>query len=729
MSTSRKHNNKYGSVFTLMKIFIIILALFITGGCILFFYYVKDTPTITSSQLHGEGSSKLYTTDGKFYMSLGLDKNRYTPISEIPQSMRDAVISIEDKRFYKEKIGLDPIRITSSTLKNIKNRAVVEGGSTITQQLIKLTLFSTKTSDRTMKRKAQEAWLAVQVSNKYSKDKILEYYLNKVYMNYNIYGVGTAAKYFYNKKLKDLNLSQTALLAGMINAPSTYDPYIFPKAATYRRNLVLKAMLNNKKITQQEYSQAIKENVQDGLIRIKNDDLSQRRKMDDPYLKEVINEVHRLGYDPYKDKLKITINMDSAAQKQLYELANNKVKFSSDKMQVGATVLDPNNGHVLAILGGRKLPNIQLGLNRAVQTDRSSGSSIKPILDYAPALEYKGWSSAQILADTPYIYRGSNTQLYNWDNAYWGNITMRQALTQSRNVPAIRALEAVGMDKATKFVKNMDIDIPKDQGLSVGIGANVSTAQLAGAYGALATEGIYYQPKFISKIETADGTVQNYNSSGKRVMKQSTAYMITDMLKDVINNGTGKSVKLKGLYQAGKTGTVKYSEDELTKYPSYANTPKDSWFVGYTKEYVISIWTGYDRLSDGKINSDGELSAQNLYKSMMKYMMANKRSTDWIKPRSVITKNVNGTREVFLKGNSTSPGSIKSNHSQKVIKKRPQQFVKNIQPNIQEDKDISNEKSVNNQSNSNTDTNSSSQTQNSQTDQEIIYYYYYEPEN
>ena len=664
--TRYHHQSKAGKI--IKRIFawsFTLIMLGVISGVGLFAYYAKEAPIVTQTKLQSEGSSALYTSDGKLLLTLGAERRNYLHSDKIPQRMKDAVISVEDKRFYKEPLGLDPIRIAGSLLANIKGHDISAGGSGITQQLIKLSVFSTDTSQRTLRRKAQEAWLAMQISRQYSKEQILEFYINKVYMGYNTFGLGTAASYYFGKSPSKLDLAQTALLAGMLNAPIKFDPYLYPQNAQYRRDIVLYAMLKNNKITNQEYQQAIKEPVQTGLRpRHSNNDHSERRKIDDPYIKEVVNEAQEKGFDPYNSNLKITVNIDQKAQNELYELANsNKIPFTNDKMQVGATVVDPANGHVVAIVGGRHLPNLALGYNRAVQTGRSTGSSIKPILDYAPAIEYKNWSTAQILSDTPYIYSGTNIQLFDWDNRYLGPVTMRYALEQSRNVPAVRTLEDVGFSKGIKFAKKMGINIEKKQGLSAAIGANASSLQMAGAYGALANDGVYHKPQFISKIETPDGIVRNYDTSGERVMKSSTAYMITDMLKGVITRGSGMQAKIKNLHQAGKTGTVKYSDAEINKYPSYRGTPKDSWFAGYTPKYSIAVWTGYDTLSDGKISGQGENAAQLLYKNMMTYLMKNKGNPDWHKPDTVVSqKYLSGTavtNELYVKGHVPKPPKIK----------------------------------------------------------------------
>ena len=645
---------------TFLGVFLILVA-----GIGLFAFYAKDAPNISRADLESGGSSGLYNTNGKFIMSLGTEKRLYVKDSKDLQLLKDAIVSVEDKRFYRDKLGIDPIRIAGSMLTNAKSKSISAGGSTITQQLVKLTKFSTAASQRTLRRKAQEAWLAMRVQREYSHDEILEFYINKVYMNYGNTGIGTAANFYYGKKIGDLDLAQTAMLAGIPNRPTVYNPYTYPEYAKYRRNIVLKAMLNNKKISQEQYDEARKESIKKGLKPHNQRKQSNLRKINDPYIKEAIAEVRAKGFDPFRDNLKITINMDQKAQKKLYQLANNgQVPFTNDKMQIGASVVDPSNGHVVAILGGRHLPSsVQLGLDRAVQTTRSTGSSIKPVLDYGPAIEYLNWSTAKMLDDSKYVYPGTNVQLYDWDNKYDGMMTMRHALEQSRNVPAVKTLREVGVKRAAKFAGKMDINVPKDSGLSVAIGANASSLQMAGAFSAFATMGIYHKPQFVSKIETPDGLTRNYDSEGIRVMSKSTAYMITDMLKGVIKRGSGTNAQIRGLHQAGKTGSVKYSEQDLARYPAYAATPKDSWFVGYTPSYSIGVWTGYDNLKDGTISGIGQQSAQLFYKNMMTYLMRNKENVDWQKPDSVIrakiARNSNppevsstGEWQLFVRGHS-----------------------------------------------------------------------------
>ncbi|TDM96665.1 penicillin-binding protein [Lactobacillus crispatus] len=721
-SQRTKHHPILNTFFQLFKWGFVLFGLVFLLGVGVFAYYASKAPNVTQRQLASGGSSTLYTNDGHVLLTLGQEKRYYLKYDEIPQTLKDAVVSIEDKRFWNEGLGIDPIRIVGSTVANIKGHDISAGGSSITQQLVKLSVFSTNASDRTLKRKAQEAWIAMHISRQYSREQILEYYINKVYMNYSLYGIGTASKYYYGKSPDKLDLAQTALLAGMPNAPTFYDPYTSPARARYRRNLVLQAMLSNGKITQAQYDRASTENVQSGLI-YKHDTQSHLRKVDDPYIKEVVDEVRAKGYDPYNDNLRITVNINQKAQNKLYELANdNKIPFTDNKMQVGATVVDPNNGHVIAIIGGRHLPDVQLGLDRAVQTSRSTGSSIKPVLDYAPAIQYKHWSTAQILSDTPYIYRGTHIQLYDWDNRYYGNMTMRYALEQSRNVPAVRTLESVGILRASKFAKQMGVNVDVNMGLSVGIGANASSLQMAGAYSAFADNGIYHKPQFISKIETVTGDIRNYDTAGKRVMDESTAYMITDMLKGVITRGSGTKARIDDLIQAGKTGTVKYSDGEIKKHPSYEGTPKDSWFVGYTRSYVMSVWTGYDNLADGKIAGRGQDAAAIYYREMMSYLMNDKANIDWVKPSSVIVRKYATGDELYQEGHAPSESSV--NHRN--VNRIPRTIIRRYQrtPGYNFNQNQKNN-SQGEQSNNQGNISNNNQRTTDRNNQPVRYYYYY----
>ncbi len=387
------------------------MLLIFIAGVGLFSWYAKDAPEVTQAKLESGGSSTIYDRSGNEITTLGLENRDYVKASEIPQQLKDAVVSIEDRRFYDEKLGIDPVRILGAAFNNMTGTGDgLQGGSTLTQQLIKLSVFSTKSSDQTLRRKAQEAWLAMQVQQKYSKDQILEYYINKVFMNYGQYGMSTGAKFYFNKSLKDLSLAQTAFIAGLPQSPAGYDPYEYPQKATQRRNAVIDAMLRDKKITAAAAKQAKATPITDGLQpKQQQTNTTTNDKVIDSYLTQVIAEVKKkTGLNPYTDNLDIYTNIDMSAQKRLYDIVNTDdyVSFPDDAFQTGVTMTDPDNGQVLAQIGGRKTGDVRLAYNRAAQNTRSNGSTMKPLMDYGPAIEYLNYSTYEQMTDEPYSILG-----------------------------------------------------------------------------------------------------------------------------------------------------------------------------------------------------------------------------------------------------------------------------------------------------------------------------------
>ncbi|MBQ0836171.1 penicillin-binding protein [Lactiplantibacillus pentosus] len=656
------------------RIFLSLVGLFVVGvlaGLCLFFYYAQTSPTITESDLKGTSAVKIYGKDDNYITNLGTSNLQYVKSSNIPTTLKNAVVSIEDRRFYKHH-GVDYYRILGAAVGNLKGSSLgMQGGSTLTMQLVKLAVFSTDTSDRNLKVKAQEAWLALNLEKHYSKSQILEFYINKVYMGNGIYGMGTAAKYYYNKSLKDLSLSQLALLAGMPQSPTYYDPTTYPSYATSRRNLVLEAMYDNKVITKSQETAAKKVSVKTGLSSAGRAGLtthSKTNKILDAYLNQVRQDLLKKGYK-LTDGEKVYTNLDMDAQKRLYEIANTSkyVTYPNNgkqTFQLGVSVVDSYTGKISAMIGGRKIGNVVYGTNRAVQTDRSNASTMKPILDYGPAIEYLNWPTYKSLSDTKYKYPGTNISVHDFDNNYLGNMTMREALVQSRNIPAVRTLQAVGKTRAQTFAKGIGINL-KTVNYANAIGAGVSTLQVAGAYAAFADGGVYHKPYYIRKVTTADGKTTSYTSNGKRAMKKSTAYMITDMLKGVINSSTGTATtaKISGVYQAGKTGTDDYDSKYKNSVPS--NAVVDSWMAGYTKNYSVAVWTGYDKATEagGYLDSSNEKISQQIYRAMMSYLQQYSPNSDWTKPSTVGTTKRNGIEELYVVGHLFSSSEASSGTS------------------------------------------------------------------
>lgn len=620
------------------------LLLFVLGALI-FGYYAMKAPTLSEKDLVTTTSSKIYDNKNNLIADLGAEKRINVTANEIPTDLVNAIIAIEDHRFFNHR-GVDIVRIGGSFLHNLHGGS--QGGSTLTQQLIKLTYFSTSASDRTLSRKIQEAWLATQLEKKATKQEILTYYVNKVFMANGNYGMQTAAKSYYGKDLKDLSLPQVALLAGMPQAPNQYDPYSHPEAAQQRRNLVLKEMLDMKSISNKQYEAAVNTPVTDGLQSLSSS--SSYPAYMDNYLKEVIEQVEEeTGYNLLTTGMDVYTNVDTEAQKKLWDIYNTDeyVNYPDDELQVASTVIDVNNGKVIAQLGSRhQSSNVSFGTNQAVETNRDWGSTMKPITDYAPALEHEEYTStAATITDAPYNFPHSSTPFYNWDRSYYGSITMTYAIQQSRNVPAVKALEKVGLKKAKKFLNGLGIDYP-EMVYANAISSNTSDSsnkygasseKMAAAYAAFANGGTYYKPKYVSRVVFSDGTTKEFDSEGTRAMKATTAYMMTDMMKTVLMSGTGTNAAISGIYQAGKTGTSNYSDNELnklTKNSSYSSiVMPDESFVGYTPEYAMAVWTGYsNRLTP--VLDNGIQVATDVYRQMMLYLANNNNSghTDWTQP-------------------------------------------------------------------------------------------------
>ena len=650
---SERHNNndnQQRNVGGLIKKILLwvagIVVLLMVASAALFFYYASSAPKISRSDLTSQSITTIYDDQNRVISRLGAQKREYAKDNQIPKQLKNAVVSIEDRRFYKHH-GVDTIRILGAATSNVFGRSAgMQGGSTLTQQLVKLSVFSTAASDRTLKRKAQEAWLAINVEQHFSKSQILDFYINKVYMGNGIYGMQTAAQYYYGKDLKDLDLSQLALLAGMPQSPTYYNPLVSnTKYATQRRNEVLNAMVRSNYITQA--SESVTAGLDPDHGNISGSGTAVDSKVVDPYVKQVLADLQAQGYNPYSDGLKVHTNLDLDAQQHLYDAANKNVQFQNDKMQAGVAVTDPHNGQIIAMLGGRHTGNVVYGLNRAVQSNRSSGSTAKPLMDYGPAIEYLQWPTFKSIADTRFVFPGTNTVLHDFDKKYKGNMTMREALVQSRNVPAIRALQAVGIKRATSFLDGLGISQKQPYTLQNGIALYISPLQVSAAYAAFANGGTYYKPYYISSITTQDGSVKQFNPKGKRAMNKATAYMITDMLKGVFTDSQGSATdaRLDGVNQAGKTGTTNYPGN------SSQSGVMDSWMAGYTKNYSIAVWTGYDHPLEpgGSISEQYVKSAQLLYKDLMQYLDSQNHASDWTMPDTVEAVRVKGKRQLVIR--------------------------------------------------------------------------------
>lgn len=610
-------------------------------------YYISSAPALTEEALTATTSSKIYDKDGGLIADLGAEKRSNAKTQEIPTDLVNAIVAIEDQRFFNHR-GVDVIRIAGAFLNNLTSGGL-QGGSTLDQQFIKLTYFSTSTEDQTLKRKIQEAWLAMQLERRNTKQEILTYYVNKVYMSNGNYGMKTAASAYYGKELKDLSIAQAALLAGMPQAPNQYDPYTQPEAAQRRRDIVLGEMLDEKYITKEQYETAIATPVTDGLQPLKN--TAAYPLYMDNYLKEVIEEVEeKTGYNLLTTGMSVYTNVDSAAQQQLWNIYNTDefVYYPDNIFQVASTIVDVSNGKVIAQLGARnQATNVSFGVNQAVETNRDFGSTMKPITDYAPALKNGVYTStADTIVDGPYNYPGTNTPVYNYERGYFGSMTVKSAIQYSRNIPAIKALEATGLDKALEYLNSIGIDYPELL-YSNAISSNTtvsdqkygaSSEKMAAAYAVFANGGTYYKPQYVNKVVFTDNTTKEFAPEGKQVLSPEIAYMMTDMMKSVLTYGVGANAAVSGVPIAGKTGTSNYADNELAAVlasnpaaSSSSMAAPDHNFVGYSTKYAMAVWTGYSNRNT-PILDNGNLVATDVFRSMMTYLNPVETALDWEMP-------------------------------------------------------------------------------------------------
>lgn len=659
---NKKKKKSFGSIFLKVILGLVFIGcILFLGGVGLFWSYASNAPELDEKRLESPNSSKLIAMNNEVFQELGTEKRETITATEIPKLLEDAIISVEDRRFYKH-IGVDPIRIVGSALSNVKTGGM-QGGSTLTQQLIKLSFFSTAASDQTLERKAQEAWMAVQLEKEKSKQEILTYYINKVYMSNGLYGMQTASKAFYGKTLDELNLAETALIAGLPNAPSYFDPYANPENAKDRRDIVLFTMKENEKITEKEYQEAIDTPIDAGLKKLSGG--NNTWKYYDNYIKEVIDEVEeKTGVDVYKDGVEIHTNIDIEAQRRLYDIVNTDqyVAYPDADMQVAATLIDATTGKVTAQIGGRNIEEgTMLGNNLAVSTARDLGSTVKPITDYAPAFEFNKYSTAKTIVDEPYKYKGTNIPVMNWDNQYWGTMSLRRALVESRNVPAAKLFEDVGADNIAEFLSRLNIQyesieqansISSNTSTQEGSKYGISSLKLAAAYAAFANGGTYHEPQYVNKIVFEDGSeeVEAFKTKGTKAMEETTAYMVTDILKGVITSGTGTNAAINGLYQAGKTGTSNYSKEDIERINSPYSVTPDSTFAGYTKTYSLAVWTGYNNQKTPIVGNNTRI-ASDVYRELMQFVSASVVNSDWEMPKG-LTRIGN---ELYFEGQYVEP--------------------------------------------------------------------------
>lgn len=601
-----------------------------------FMIYVKAKadPLFDTANLNTVELTRLFDKDGKEFAKLGSEKREKVSYEQLPEVLIDAVVATEDSRFFQHN-GFDAPRFLKAALGQLAGHSGAGGASTLSMQVVKNSFtdhLGQKTAGKDgIIRKFEDIYLAVfKLEKKYSKEEIIEYYVNNHFLGGNIYGVQEAAKTYFGKDVSELNLSEAATIAGMFKSPNYYRPNVNPKNATARRQTVLNLMVRHGYITKEEADIAAAIPM-DSLTTTDSSSgiLSQYQGYIDTVADEITN---KYGINPYTTPLLVYTNLDRSRQDAVNSVLNGEnYNWINNKVQTGVSVLDSETGKILAIGNGRNVNNRSNDnvdqYNYATQIKRQPGSTAKPLFDYGPGIEYNNWSTYELFDDAPYSYSNGRS-IKNWDGKYFGTITLRRALSTSRNIPALKAFQKVDNKKIRKFVTSLGItpevcnsgykyDKEKDlcinktdssdtqnpltlhEAHSIGAFTGVSPLEMSAAYAAFSNGGYYNEPYTVEKIVFRQTKKEvTHKSTKTQVMSDATAFMISSVLQDVsLTGGTPKNV-------ACKTGTTNFDDNTMKSYRMPNDAIRDSWVVGYSTKTVIGMWYGYDSFTKQSI-ADG----------------------------------------------------------------------------------------------------------------------------
>lgn len=616
-----------------------------------FLVYTAKTTDVSGLRAGMVQVTEVYDRNNQEAGVLNINKGEFVTIDQISPNMINALVSTEDKRFYDHH-GFDPMGFLRATFGLLLNRGrVTGGGSTITQQLAKNAFL---TQDQTFLRKAKELFLSFELEKKYSKDQILEMYLNNAYFGNGAYGIENASLRYFGKSAKDLTVSEAAVLTGSLKAPNVYNPIDDMEATVKRRATVLQLMVTNGKITQEEADKAGAE-----VITVQDAYVANSRYKYPYYFDAVINEITN-NYGISEEELlnkgyKIYTGLDQKMQADMEETFSNSWLFpkASDGTiaQAASVAMDPQNGDVLATVGGRTNEKHTFrGFNRATQLQAQPGSTFKPLAVYTSALE-EGYQPNSVLVDEKRSYGSDKYTPENWNKQYQGTVTMTEALNQSWNAPAVWLLDKIGLKKGIEKVHQFGIETdPGDEYLGIALGGltkGVSPIQMASAYTAFANKGVRTKPRFVTKIVDANGKVIVDNTAVKdnRVTTEEVAKKMTSMLLTVYGQeGLGAPFSPSGKIIAGKTGTTEALNNE--------NGSRDQWMIGYTPDVVVATWMGYDQSGNYSLSASSREGVGPLFKLEMEGLLQYTANTAFnvepVKTKQSNQKNQNNTLDNFI---------------------------------------------------------------------------------
>ena len=653
----------------LLNIFLLLLLIGLIGGIVFAVYIVVKAPNFDPKNLYSTESSIVYDKNGKQITKLGVEKRKNVNYDDLPQVLVDAIIATEDSRFMQHN-GFDLPRFLKASAGQVVNKITghgnAGGGSTLTMQVSKNNYTSVESSGfEGIVRKFTDIYISIfKLEKNYSKEEIMEFYVNIPYLGNNSYGVEQACQSYFGKSVSDINLSEASLIAGLFQAPASYDPYRHPDYAEERRNTVLYLMQRHGYITKEEAEDAKKISVT-SLLRSSNPESESNEYQS--YIDVVIDEVEeKTGNNPYTTGMKIYTNLDTDKQAVLNDLMNGKTwTWKDDKVQAAVAIVDVNTGALVAVGGGRNRTGARQ-LNLATDITRQIGSCAKPLFDYGPAFEYNNAGLASQVYDGPHSY-SSGVAIKNVDGSYGGTMTYKYALAASRNIPALKVFQSVDNSKIKEFVTKLGItpEIDSYGGLheahALGAFTGSNPKSMAAAYAAFSNGGYYAEPYTINKIEyiDSDKTV-SLKSKRTRVMSDSTAYMITDALTYAVSGYGNIGGSVSGVQLAAKTGTTMFDSEARKKYgyPSSANM--DMWVTGYTPEYAVSLWYGYENAEKGYyLGSEGYSVRGKIFRQIISNISDKSGSKKFTVPSSVVKVTVEKETSPLMLPSANTPDNMK----------------------------------------------------------------------
>jgi len=645
------------------NLFMLILLFGIVGilAFIVFFIAViLSSPEFDIEKLERNETTIIYDNKNETIATLGNEKREKLEYDELPNVLVDAIVATEDSRFFQHN-GLDAPRFTKAVIGQLAGASDAGGGSTLTMQVAKNNFTSREASGiKGIIRKFTDIYLSIfKIERAFTKQEIIEFYVNEPFLGSNSYGVEQAAQTYFGKHASQINLAEASLIAGLFQAPGAYDPYVDPEAAAERRSTVLSLMVRHGYITEEEKEIAESASVESLLVTSSSGTANIYQDYIDLVVEEIVNKT---GMDPYVTPMLIYTNMNKEKQLAVNKVFQGKTyDWINESIQGGAVAIESSTGKIIAVGAGRNRTG-ERTFSYATDISRQIGSTAKPLFDYGPAIEFEDFSTGHIFNDKPWSYSGGTDKIVNYDGAYLGNISLRYSLSDSRNVPAVQAFQAVDNEKIKEFVTKLGITPEIDangyihEAHALGAFDGTSPLQLAGAYTAFSNGGTYFEPYSVNKIVLRDSDEKiEFESEGEKAMSDATAYMITDVLKDV-GRQTGISRVTSDEF-AMKTGTTNYDKETRDLFGYSFDAANDGWIAGYTPNITMAMWTGYVSNKKGVYLHQYQMVNQRngLYTALAKAVFDN-NGDKWKKPSSVVrVKLEKGTEKL---PSPTTPNSM-----------------------------------------------------------------------